>query len=129
MKLNSGSTPAVTNQSMQSTQTASEVQQSEADLSCTAVFESTSDPATCVIPQMNALSASLENHQHADEECLESYLQQYMQRLTGKAQKEPAPKSRDAESAAAIVPTPVAESPAPEEPAERLSTQAPEHRD
>ena len=34
------------------------------------------------------MAASLKNSHHADEECLDSYLQQCMQRLTGKSQKE-----------------------------------------
>ena len=50
------------------------------------------DPVERVLAQVDDLAASLKGSHHGDEECLESYLQQYMQRLTGKSQKELRPR-------------------------------------
>ena len=125
MKLDPSPMPGTPNRPVRSSPNASQAQE---DLSSTAVYESNSDPAARVIPQMDALSASLANQQHPDEECLESYLQQYMQRLTGKTQTQvvPIPKAPEPEDATLTV---ASDPPALDEPAERLPTQAPEQRD
>jgi hypothetical protein len=76
---------------------------SEPDVDATQAYRPAKDTASRVLNQLDGLTASLEQvaekakpsasaaaADHADEECLESYLQRYMQQLTGKKQDGPA---------------------------------------
>lgn len=102
-------------------------------------FQSEPDAASRVLDQLDGLTATLQSaavaghrsgnpgpaaDSHQDEECLESYLQRYMQQLTGK-QKDVSPSSN---TEAQLTP-PQSESTAtePKTPA-RQPTQAPEDR-
>lgn len=115
---------------------ASSSQASQVDAGATIAFEPAADPAARVLSRLDGLTSSLENgavndrklpqaalDAHADEEGLESYLQRYMQQLTGKKQ-EPA-----VTEAVAAVPAKPAETatPQPQQP-QRQPAQAPEDR-
>lgn len=111
-------------------------QASNVDAGATLAFEPAADPAARVLSRLDGLTSSLENgavndHKrpqaaldaHADEEGLESYLQRYMQQLTGKKQ-EPAITEGVAAVPAKHVETATPEPPQPQ----RQPAQAPEDR-
>src|SRR5690348_1636402 len=118
MSSSSGVSPTIPLQSLDALQ-ASRPAAPDSGNGATVAFQKTPDTASRVLNQLEGLTKTLEQAtskeskasaagEHGDEECLESYLQRYMQQLTGKKQE-----SAGAATSAAVKDTPV-EAVAPE---------------
>ncbi len=97
MNRSTGESVTVPSDALAALRSASSSQALQPDDGATIAYQRVKDTASRVLDQLDGLTSSLEKsagsghkpvqEEHADEECLESYLQRYMQQLTGKKQE------------------------------------------